>query len=168
MSQATPATTERPVSPCMCCESTRTTAEAGQVNEGLVAPTEEDVEDNQEIRIEEENGDDVEIPKMAKDPGQPTARQVGEHKIVHVPYRSWCKWCVLGRGRGIQHRGTAQSLISLVGLDYFYITKGGLKRREELDYGIDEEGDRAMDEARSKGDIVKCLLVRCLLTKAVF
>ena len=109
----------------MCCVSTRTTAEAGQANEGLLAPNEEDVGDNQEISIEEENGDDVEIPKMAKDPGQPTTRQVGEHKIVHVPYRSWCKWCVLGRGRGIQHRGTTQSLISLIGLDYFYITKGG-------------------------------------------
>ena len=34
-----------------------------------------------------------------RDPGQPTAKEHQEHMTTHRPYRSWCKFCVMGRGR---------------------------------------------------------------------
>ncbi len=76
----------------------------------------------------------------------------------------WRKWCVLGRGRGLQHRKSPGSAIAIVGLDYFFITKGGVKERKELDFTSDD----AVNQARAKGDIVKCLVVRCSKSKAVF
>ena len=32
------------------------------------------------------------------DPGQPTANEYRERTTTHRPYRSWCKFCVMGRG----------------------------------------------------------------------
>ena len=33
-----------------------------------------------------------------RDPGQPTAKEHQEHTTTHRSYRSWCKFCVMGRG----------------------------------------------------------------------
>ncbi len=136
--------------------------------ESLIAPAEEDVKADEEVVINE--GDDVEVEpmKMAKDPGQPTKRQVEEHRKFHILFRSWCKWCILGRGRGIQHRRTDGSRIPIVGLDYFFITAAGLKKREELEQPMTPEGEAEVNELRKKGKLIKCVLVRCFLTKALF
>ena len=29
---------------------------------------------------------------------QPTAEEILEHEVSHVPFRSWCKFCVMGKG----------------------------------------------------------------------
>ncbi len=55
-----------------------------------------------------------------------------------------------------------------MGVDYFYMTSKGLLRRDQLDYPTDEEGNRQLEEDRRKGVIVKCLIVRCSVTKMVF
>ena len=64
----------------------------------------EDGEEGEEISIEAEAETEVEPVKTATDPGKPTDKQIEEHRITHLPFRSWCRWCVLGRGRGLQHR----------------------------------------------------------------
>ena len=66
----------------------------------MVAPLGEEAADN-EIEIEGE--DDVEPAKTVKNPKLPSAEEVEIHNRTHIPYRSWCKWCVAGRGRGDQH-----------------------------------------------------------------
>ena len=38
------------------------------------------------------------------DPGQPTASEHTEHMTTHRPYRSWFKFCVMGRGVNSPHR----------------------------------------------------------------
>ena len=123
--------------------------------------------EDQEIAIKEES-DEIEPLKMAPDPGQPTMKQLEQHRTCgHVPFRTWCKWCNMGRGRGHQHRAGAASTIALIGLDYFYITEGGLKRRKELEFTMDDAGDAATEEARKKGEIIKCIVVRCTKSKVV-
>ena len=47
----------------------------------------------------------------------------------------------------------------MIGLDYFYVTRGGVRRRDELEYKHDEEGNRALQDARASGNVVKCLLI---------
>ena len=103
----------------------------------LLAPT-EDVADPAEVHIEEEEDDDSStgVPRSVPRPGDPSQRQVEEHRQVHWPYRSWCKWCVLGRGRGRPHTSTGKSDIPVVGIEYFLITKGG-----SLYKGDEPEGD---------------------------
>ena len=63
-----------------------------------MAPTEEHVGRNVEVSVDD-GGDEVEPVKPAADPGAPTAAQIEAHRLAHLPFRSWCKWCVLGRGR---------------------------------------------------------------------
>ena len=133
-----------------------------------MAPTEDEIAVDEEVHIKEELDTETESLKQARDPGQPTARQVEDHRRTHVPYRVWCRWCWLGRGRGIQHRRSQGSAIPIIGIDYFFITKGGVKVREELEHSLDEDGEKALNDARTQGDIVKCLLVRCTGTKALF
>ena len=133
-----------------------------------MAPTEDEIAVDEEVHIKDELDTETESLKQARDPGQPTARQVEDHRRTHVPYRVWCRWCWLGRGRGIQHRRTPGSTVPIIGIDYFFITKGGVKVREELEHSMDADGEKALNEARARGDIVKCLLVRCTGTKALF
>ena len=57
--------------------------------ETLVAPAEDEPPEEQEVRIEDE--DEIEAPIHAHASLQPTARQVAEHRVCHLPYRTWCK-----------------------------------------------------------------------------
>ncbi len=117
-----------------------------------------------EVSIEED-GEDVEPLKVAPSPDQPTAEQVELHRTKgHIPYRSWCKWCVMGRGIGQPHQKSGDSALPIVGIDYFFITSGGVKKRDELELPEDE----AVDEARKEGKIVKCILIRCWASKNIF
>ena len=52
-------------------------------------------------------------------------------------------------------------------LDYFFMTKAGIKLREELDYSLDDDGHRKLAEARARGELVKCLALKCSSTKIV-
>jgi hypothetical protein len=50
-----------------------------------------------------------------------------------------------------------------VAIDYFFLTESGVQLRSEL-----ELTDEAVQEARAKGEIVKCLALRCLKRKVLF
>ena len=39
--------------------------------------------------------------KTLRDPGEPTKQEWDEHRVDHIPYRSWCPYCVQGRGVGV-------------------------------------------------------------------
>ncbi len=102
--------------------------------------------EGEEVNIEAGVDTEVEPVKRAVDPGKPTDNQIEEHRMAHLPYRSWCRWCVLGRGRGLQHRARAGSLIPIVGIDYFFLTSAGVKLREELKMSNEE-----VEAARGRG-----------------
>ena len=42
--------------------------------------------------------------RSIRDPGQPTAKEHQEQMTTRRPYRSWCKFCVMGRGANAPHR----------------------------------------------------------------
>ena len=42
--------------------------------------------------------------KNIRDPGQPTGKEHQEHMTTHRPYRTRCKFCVMGRGVNATHR----------------------------------------------------------------
>ena len=93
-----------------------------------------------EGEVEIEGSDDVEPLKKAKNPKLPSTEEVEEHNRTHIPYRSWCQWCVAGRGRGDQHRSSPESSIPIVGVDYFYITSNGVVTEKDLPYENDGAG----------------------------
>ena len=96
-----------------------------------------------EVQEEEE-----EPAQHFKDPGQPHPDDVEQHRTDgHYPYRNWCRWCVLGRGLGAPHRrqeGT--STIPRIGVDYFFMTRGELKARKEME----DDGKPMNDEEVEK------------------
>ena len=36
-------------------------------------------------------------------PPQPSDEERALHNLTHIPYRAWCKFCVMSRARGDQH-----------------------------------------------------------------
>ena len=150
-----------------------------EVGDVLVAPaaeeepdTEAHVESNEgetESQLEEEIAD----LQVGVDPAQPGAADVAEHRVTHMPYRSWCQHCVAGRGFGEQrgrHVGRKHD-IPRVGIEYWFITSGGdLKRRKEIEaeYPQDTDGDAELEADRVELNIMKCLAVRSHESTAVF
>ena len=135
---------------------------------GLIAPLEDELEEG-EVSIDEDQSQEAETIKHATDPKDPTPEQLEAHRTGgHYPYRIWCKWCILGRGLGMQHKPTDGSAVPVVGIDYFFITSGGVKKRNELGIAETDEGDKAVNEARSTGSMVKCVLVRCWKSKIIY
>ena len=62
------------------------------------------------------------------DPGQLTASEHTEHMTTHRPYRSWCKFCVMGRGVNSPHnRSDAKDNLEEVrhvSMDYGFLGEG--------------------------------------------
>jgi hypothetical protein len=79
-------------------------------------------------------------PRILPDPGQPTQKQLEDHRVDHLPYRSWCPECVAGRATGEQHiaRKDAKQ-ISTFSMDYLYCTKSRVVRKEDLKEGDEVE-----------------------------
>ena len=104
----------------------------------LMAPVEDGREEDELVEIQEEEAEqDAEPLRVAKDPKLPSQEDVESHRCSHIPFREWCRHCVLGRGRGDPHLRTAGSSIPVVGLDYFFIDGDKVKARKELDYPDD-------------------------------
>ena len=55
-----------------------------------------------------------------------------------------------------------------MGLDYFFITSGGVMKREELEYGLNDVGEEQFSIARAEGNITKCIAIRCFNNNNVF
>ena len=101
-------------------------------DDDVLAPLEDALEEG-EVNVEDESAEDVPDLKHASNVASPSAEQVEGHRVTHYPYRSWCKWCVMGRGVGRPHVASShESSVPIVGMDYFYITKEGVRRRDEL------------------------------------
>ena len=51
----------------------------------------------------EEVTDTVETARVLAAPRTPTKTEREEHDVSHVPYRPWCRCCVMGRGLERRH-----------------------------------------------------------------
>ena len=94
----------------------------GELCDGLLAPTEQEATTGEATEETIGDGDDpgrdddpgrgegdgdgdgeqqveeAEPFRKAMSPIMPPAAEVEEHRITHIPYRSWCKECNMGRG----------------------------------------------------------------------
>ena len=66
------------------------------------------VGEEEEVEIEMEGADesavgDKKVKKM-QDPLLPSEKEVQEHQVTHLPFRSWCPHCVKGRAKEMHHR----------------------------------------------------------------
>ena len=120
--------------------------------------------------VVEAQGEEETIPvRAANSPETPSTKAFEEHREKgHIPHRDWCKFRIEGGGLTRQHRPGEPSDIPVVGLDYFYISAGGVKCRRELAQEETADSEAALHEERLGGSLVKCLIMRCFNSKAIF
>lgn len=69
------------------------------------------------------------IRMAQRSPFKPTAEEIRQHNISHVPFRDWCVHCLRGKGRSAAHRrGQEDEEVKamrrpVVSMDYFYLGK---------------------------------------------
>ena len=77
--------------------------ESREVGWGVGGVETEEAAEMQEGPAEEETNEERKPRRMA-DPAKPTKREIEEHEIAHLPYRSWRWACVQGRGKAAPRR----------------------------------------------------------------
>ena len=75
-------------------------------SEGGEEKREEEGERGEQVEAEEEETAEAGVrrPLKMQDPREPSDEERREHYLTHLPYRSWCKYCVGGRGKEAPHR----------------------------------------------------------------
>ena len=80
------------------------------------------VYDAEEIQVME--AEEGSIVRGLAQPSQPTAREVSEHNLTHLPFRAWCRHCVRGKGLTTAHKRLVDDLgrrVPEISMDYFYL-----------------------------------------------
>ena len=83
-----------------------------------------------------ENGSDGSIPVL-KVPAKPTQKEWLEHQATHTPPKSWCTYCMMGRGNRRPHRTNVPDIEEKEGknnkisIDYMYLNDDE-KKRDQL------------------------------------
>jgi len=65
-------------------------------------------------------------PKIiAIDPGLPTEKELEDHKVDHLPYRSWCRECIESKAPAAAHKRdvSKKRRIPVVAFDYLDLHK---------------------------------------------
>ena len=114
-----------------------------------------------EGKMEEIDIDDEEAPATCMpctEPGKPTKKEIEEHAVTHLPFRSWCPQCVMGKAKDDPHRKVEQEVkeagMPIVSIDYMYLGKRGESESKE--------------EYESKSSAVPTIVMRCHRTKSTF
>ena len=72
-------------------------------------------------REEEEHNEAVQ-PRVRTSPKQPSAAEVEDHMVTHLPFREWCPHCVKGKSGSRPHRSTHEKHeIPTLALDYMFM-----------------------------------------------
>ena len=115
------------------------------------------MEENEDIQDDDQEREGVvaqgERSRPLPQPRLPSRREVQEHELTHIPYRSWCVHCVRGAGRSDAHRRRArqdeeerEQHMTTWSIDYaFMIDTGDLCTKEEMErVGWDKTRDTVL------------------------
>ena len=82
------------------------------------------------------------------DPRQPSQQEKEEHEMTHLPFRSWCRHCIMGRGREEDCRKSMEEerQVPEVHLDYMFM--GDEKEGKTLHSWLRERGRRELCSVR--------------------
>ena len=88
------------------------------------------VDDSEVIESTEE---EVQPRQVQRTPLLPTQSQLDEHRIDHLPYRSWCPECVEGFGRETAHTSHHDQArwVPVISCDYLFLSARGVFLRKE-------------------------------------
>ena len=102
----------------------RETGIDGHPESELIGDRDSDVEDCEDAQPSESQ--EARAPKVLKSPTQPSKTESEIHRLIHVPFRAWCRECVLGRGRDRAHRRiVGEDDVARIAMDYMFLTEYG-------------------------------------------
>ena len=77
-----------------------------------------------------ENEEEGEMPKYRSTEPRPSKREMEEHMLTHIPFRTWCPHCVRGKARATYHKKErAERQIPVISMDYMYMESAGSEDR---------------------------------------
>ena len=80
-------------------------------------------------------------PRVARSPREPTSFERELHEVTHIPLRTWCRHCLLGRCKDVYHSrlGDGSNDVPRVGMDYMHISDHGVTNKiDEIPENVDE------------------------------
>ena len=89
---------------------------------------------SQDKELEEET--EGKKPKAREIMSEPTEREIREHELTHLPFRSWCKHCVRGRAVNYGHHVHVQEdkdeqQVPIISVDYMYMKSSDQEETKE-------------------------------------
>ncbi len=98
--------------------------------------------------VEAPEAEEVQQQASMPSPALPSHSERMEHRITHLPYRSWCDECVEAFGRERSHHAASleKRMFPLVSIDYMFLTPKGLilKGRDGLWEDPPEDSTRVL------------------------
>ena len=79
------------------------------------------VEGEEEVSME--TGQVVQLPKGLPSPTLPSKKKVDFRNLTHIPYRSWCPFCVAARRKNDAHKSSTgeKRTVPLLCADYCFV-----------------------------------------------
>ena len=80
-------------------------------------------DEDEDFMCTETNAGDFRTMRKLQDPKLPSKAEVEAHNLNHLPFRSWCRHCVRGRGEEEPHRkvgGREEGAMPEVHLDFAF------------------------------------------------
>ena len=76
-----------------------------------------------EEEVSAETGQVVQLPKGLPSPTLPSKKEVEFHNLTHIPYRSWCPFCVAARRKNDAHKSSSgeKRTVPLFCADYCFV-----------------------------------------------
>ena len=96
----------------------------------------DDHQEDLDAQVEEE----AVVARPLPAPQMPMRSKFEDHRLTHVPHRTWCNHCVEGRGRKAGHsrQGNEGRRVSTISVDYAFVAdRGEITSQEQADV---EEG----------------------------
>ena len=113
--------------------------------------------EDEEKKPGEEGEDEGDKPRVVTSPAQPSAKEIEEHMVTHIPFRSWCPHCVAGKSKSNPHRKNVEreAEVPEIHVDYMYMTSGnrgaignahprGQRQEIRMDHGWSSAQQREM------------------------
>ena len=87
--------------------------------------------------VEDAGDEEVRVPTTQQRPIAPTKAELKEHYPLHLNYRSWCPYCVSGKGHSKHHRRSDDEPVekrdgfTTWHMDYCFFGKKSFEEEEE-------------------------------------
>ena len=85
-------------------------------------------EKEEEVLGDQSEPDEARHPRTRRPLDAPTREEWNTHMVTHLPYRSWCPWCVAARGKSNPHlRADSKEFpgVPIIHVDWYFLKSKG-------------------------------------------